>query len=41
MMLMASAGDFITLYLSMELQSLALYVLAALDSDNLRSTNPG
>ena len=41
MMLMASAGDFITLYLSMELQSLALYVLAAFDRDNLRSTESG
>jgi NADH-quinone oxidoreductase subunit N len=41
MMLMASAGDFITLYLSMELQSLALYVLAAFDRDNLRSTEAG
>jgi NADH-quinone oxidoreductase subunit N len=41
MMLMASAGDFLTLYLSMELQSLALYVLAAFDRDNLRSTEAG
>ena len=41
MMLMASAGDFITLYLSLELQSLALYVLAAFDRDNLRSTESG
>ncbi|HMI97273.1 MAG TPA: NADH-quinone oxidoreductase subunit NuoN [Micropepsaceae bacterium] len=41
MMLMASAGDFITLYLSLELQSLALYVLAAFDRDNLRSTEAG
>ena len=41
MMLMASAGDFITLYLGMELQSLALYVLAAFNRDNLRSTEAG
>ena len=41
MMLMASAGDFLTLYLSLELQSLALYVLAAFDRDNLRSTEAG
>jgi NADH-quinone oxidoreductase subunit N len=41
MMLMASANDFITLYLSLELQSLALYVLAAFDRDNLRSTEAG
>ncbi len=41
MMLMASAGDFLTLYLSMELQSLALYVLAAFDRDNARSTEAG
>src|SRR6185437_3029453 len=41
MMLMASAADFITLYLSLELQSLALYVLAAFDRDNLRSTESG
>lgn len=41
MMLMASAGDFIILYLSLELQSLALYVLAAFDRDNLRSTESG
>src|SRR5262245_32444439 len=36
MMVMASAADFITLYLGMELQSLALYVLAAFDLDNNR-----
>ena len=41
MMLMASAASFITLYLSLELQSLALYVLAAFDRDNLRSTEAG
>ena len=41
MMLMASANDFLTLYMSLELQSLALYVLAAFDRDNLRSTEAG
>jgi NADH-quinone oxidoreductase subunit N len=41
MMLMVSAGDFITLYLSLELQNLALYVLAAFDRDNPRSTEAG
>ncbi len=41
MMLMASAGDFLTLYLGLELQSLALYVLAAFDRDNVRSSEAG
>lgn len=41
MMLMASANDFIVLYMGLELQSLALYVLAAFDRDNLRSTEAG
>ena len=41
MMLMASAGNFMTLYLGLELQSLALYVLAAFDRDNVRSTEAG
>src|SRR5262245_17265197 len=41
MMVMASASDFITLYLGLELQSLALYVLAAFDRDNVRSTEAG
>jgi NADH-quinone oxidoreductase subunit N len=41
MMLMASAADFITLNLGLELQSLALYVLAAFDRDNVRSTEAG
>ena len=41
MMVMASAADFITLYLGLELQSLALYVLAAFDRDNVRSTEAG
>ena len=41
MMLMVSAGSFIALYLGLELQSLALYVLAAFNRDNLRSTEAG
>ena len=41
MMLMISAGDLITLYLGMELQSLALYVVAALRRDSARSSEAG
>jgi NADH-quinone oxidoreductase subunit N len=41
MMLMISANDFIALYMGMELQSLALYVLASFDRDNLKSTEAG
>lgn len=41
MMIMASAADFLTLYLGLELQSLALYVLASFDRDNARSTEAG
>ena len=41
MMIMVSAGDFIALYMGTELQSLALYVLAAFHRDNLRSTEAG
>jgi len=41
MLLMISAADFLTLYLGLELQSLALYVLAAFDRDNRRSTEAG
>jgi NADH-quinone oxidoreductase subunit N len=41
MMLMISANDFIALYMGLELQSLALYVLAAFDRDNLKSTEAG
>jgi NADH-quinone oxidoreductase subunit N len=41
MMIMASAADFLTLYVGLELQSLALYVLAAFDRDNIRSTEAG
>ncbi|RCW27829.1 NADH dehydrogenase subunit N [Ciceribacter lividus] len=40
-MLMISANDLISLYLSLELQSLALYVVAAINRDSLRSTEAG
>src|SRR5579863_4684763 len=38
MMVMVSANDLITLYLGLELQSLALYVVASFDRDSVRST---
>src|SRR5579872_1254357 len=41
MMLMVSATSFIALYMGLELQSLALYVLAAFDRDSVRSTEAG
>jgi NADH-quinone oxidoreductase subunit N len=41
MMLMASANDLIALYISFELQSLALYVVAAINRENLRSSEAG
>jgi NADH-quinone oxidoreductase subunit N len=41
MMLMISASDFLTLYMGLELQSLALYVLAAFRRDSIRSTEAG
>jgi NADH-quinone oxidoreductase subunit N len=41
MMMMVSANDLIALYLGLELQSLALYVVAAFHRDNLRSTEAG
>ncbi|MGF0536416.1 NADH-quinone oxidoreductase subunit NuoN [Agrobacterium sp. ES01] len=40
-MLMISANDLISFYLSLELQSLALYVVAAINRDSLRSTEAG
>jgi NADH-quinone oxidoreductase subunit N len=40
-MMMVSAGSFIGLYMGLELQSLALYVLAAFHRDSLRSTEAG
>ena len=41
MMMLISAGDLIALYLGLELMSLSLYVIAALDRDNLKSTEAG
>jgi len=41
MMMMISASDLIGLYVGLELQSLALYVVAAFDRDNPRSTEAG
>jgi NADH-quinone oxidoreductase subunit N len=41
MMLMISANDMISLYLGLELQSLALYVVAAINRENVRSTEAG
>ncbi|GAU84883.1 NADH-quinone oxidoreductase subunit NuoN [Bosea sp. BIWAKO-01] len=41
MMMMISANDLIGLYVGLELQSLALYVVAAFDRDNTRSTEAG
>ncbi|KQO69618.1 NADH:ubiquinone oxidoreductase subunit N [Methylobacterium sp. Leaf87] len=41
MMVMASANDLISLYLGLELQSLAAYVIAAFHRDNLKSTEAG
>lgn len=41
MMMMVSAGDLISLYLGLELQSLALYVLAAIRRDDVRSSEAG
>jgi NADH-quinone oxidoreductase subunit N len=41
MMMMVSANDLIALYLGLELQSLAAYVIAAIHRDNLRSTEAG
>jgi len=41
MMMMVSAGDLMALYMGLELQSLALYVVASLNRDNLKSTEAG
>ena len=41
MMVMVSSGDLITLYMGLELQSLALYVVAALRRDSVKSTEAG
>ena len=41
MMVMVSAGDLMALYMGLELQSLALYVLAAMRRDSVKSTEAG
>ena len=41
MMMMISANDLIALYLGLELQSLALYVVAAIRRDDVRSSEAG
>ena len=41
MMVLISAGDLIALYLGLELMSLSLYVVAAIDRDSVRSTEAG
>jgi NADH-quinone oxidoreductase subunit N len=41
MMLLASAGDLIALYLGLELMSLSLYVLAAIERDSVRAAEAG
>ncbi|MFA9229293.1 MAG: NADH-quinone oxidoreductase subunit NuoN [Microgenomates group bacterium] len=41
MMVMVSAGDLMALYMGLELQSLALYVVAAMRRDSIRSTEAG
>lgn len=41
MMLMISANNLLALYMALELQSLALYVLAAISRDNLKSSEAG
>ena len=41
MMVLASAGNLMTLYMGLELQSLAIYVLAAFARDELRSSEAG
>jgi NADH-quinone oxidoreductase subunit N len=41
MMLMISANDLMALYVGLELQSLALYVVAAFQRDSVRSTEAG
>ena len=41
MMVMISAGDLMSLYMGLELQSLCLYVIAAMRRDSLKSTEAG
>ncbi len=41
MMMMVSAGNLMSLYMGLELQSLALYVVASLNRDSVKSTEAG
>ena len=41
MLMMISANDLVSLYLGIELQSLALYVVAAINRDSVRSSEAG
>ncbi len=41
MFFMVSSNDLILFYLGLELQSLSLYILAAIDRDNIKSTEAG
>ncbi len=41
MLMMVSAGDLLALYMGLELQSLALYVIAAMNRDSVKSTEAG
>ena len=41
MLMMVSANDLISLYLSLELQSLSLYIIAAIRRDDIRSSESG
>ncbi len=41
MCMLVAAGDFIALYLGLELMSLSLYVVAAINRDSIRSTEAG
>ena len=41
MFLMVSSNDIILFYLGLELQSLALYIISAIDRDNVRSSEAG
>ena len=41
MMVMVSSGDLMALYMGLELQSLALYVMAAMRRDSAKSTEAG
>ena len=41
MFIMVGSNDLIVFYLGLELQSLSLYILAAIDRDNSRSSEAG